>query len=39
MGRACGMYGYKEKCRALAENLQMRDSLEDLGVDKKIILI
>jgi len=39
IGRACGMYGYKEKCRALAENLQVRDYSEDLGVDKKAILI
>jgi hypothetical protein len=29
----------RNPCRALAENLQVRDYLEDVGVDKKIILI
>jgi len=29
----------RNACRALAANLQVRDYLEDLGVDKKIILI
>jgi len=34
------MYGLKRNARrALAENLQVRDYLEDLGIDKKIILI
>jgi len=33
------MYGYKEKYRTWTENLQVRDYLEDLGVDKKVIVI